>query len=288
MPTTLSLKAPCKVNLYLKVLRRRRDGFHELDTLFERINLCDEIVLKPYAKGIRLKCNVKSLPTGPKNLVYKAALLLKSKFAVKKGVQILLKKKTPIAAGLGGGSSDAATTLMGLNRFWNLKLSTRQLMDLASYLGSDVPFFILDTPYAIGRGRGEKLHKVCSRLKIWHVLVKPRIKVLTKHVYQGLKPHLLTRSRANARMLAAVIQKKNILKLNQMLFNALEDVVVQKYAVIRTIKRDLLKAGASTALVSGSGPTVFGLAKSRHEAVSIKQKMLKKHPKKFVAIAHTL
>ena len=281
------IKAPAKVNLYLKVLRRRSDGFHDLDTLFETLDLYDELRFKPIKSGIRLKCNLASLPTGKKNLVFMAASLLKNRYRIPQGVDIRLQKNIPVAAGLGGGSSDAAATLLALNSFWNLKLPQKTLLKHAAELGSDVPFFILKSPYAIGQGRGERLKKVSSRFKIWHVLITPRLSVLAKDVYKSLNARSLTRSGTGAKMLQIALRKRDFGKLKSSLYNTLELVLLDKYPVISRLKRDLLKAGAETAMVSGSGPTVFGLAKSRQAAKRIASKLKKLHPSKTITVAST-
>lgn len=282
------IQAPAKVNLYLKVLGKRPDGFHDLDTLFEALNFYDELSFSPGKSGIRLKCNISSLPAGRENLVFKAASLLKGCYGIPTGVHIRLKKNIPIAAGLGGGSSDAAATLLALNRFWNLRLSQKILLKHAAELGSDVPFFILKSAYAIGRGRGERLKKVSSHFKIWHVLVTPRLSVLAKDVYRSLNRRALTRSSTGAKMLATQLKKRDFNKLKSLLHNTLERVLLDKYPVIQRLKEDLLKAGSEASMVSGSGPTVFGIAKSGQAARKIASKLKKLHPSKTITVTSTL
>lgn len=151
------------------------------------MNLCDEIVLTPIKSGIRIRSHTRNLPKGPKNIAYQAAQLLKDSFRIRKGIEIRIQKRIPMQAGLGGGSSNAAAVLMGLNKLWHLGLSKKELCKLGAKLGSDVPFFILETPFAEARGRGEILKPVrIKRTKVWHVIVKPPFGISTKEAYQAL------------------------------------------------------------------------------------------------------
>ena len=284
----IRIKAPAKVNLFLKVLGKRPDGFHELDTLFEALDFMDELVIQEEPSRIRLICNVSTLPRGPRNLVVQAAQLLKDKYSVSQGALIHLRKNIPVAAGLGGGSSDAAATLLGLNRFWKLRLPKKRLLKLAEELGSDVPFFILKSPYALARGRGEKLKALKVRSKLWHVLVTPRLKVLAKDVYRALRLRSLTPPRTGARMLATSLQKRNFSNFSSLPYNTLEQVLLERYPVIQRLKDDLIRGGCDVAMVSGSGPTVFGLVKSPVQARRIARLIRKKHPTKSIVVASTL
>jgi len=166
LPKSYRYLAPAKVNLYLKVIRKRVDGYHDIETLFERISLCDILTFRLKENGISLRCQGEKLPSDSNNLIYRAAFLLKSTYAVKQGIDICLQKKIPVAAGLGGGSSDAATTLLALNRIWKLNLSLEKLLKHATELGSDVPFFVMQTPFAIGKGRGGEINKGSCAPKI--------------------------------------------------------------------------------------------------------------------------
>jgi len=264
----IRLKAPAKVNLYLKVLRKRPDGYHELETIFERVNLFDELTFKKIRSGIQLRSSGLCLPRGRRNLVYRAAELLNRHYPSSGGVSITLNKRIPIAAGLGGGSSDAATTLLALNKLWNLKLSKLCLLVHAEELGSDVPFFILERSFALGWGRGEKLRALSYRRKLWHVLVTPTFPVLASDVYRSLRAADLTRSGGNARISFKSLR----------LFNTLERVILKKHKTIQDMKEGLLEAGAREALVSGSGPSLFGLADSSAHAAKIARKIRKATP----------
>ncbi len=293
--STLKLFSPAKINLYLQVIRRRVDGYHDIDTLFERISLTDEITLISSPEMITLAADRNKVPTGPDNLVWRAASLLKETYGVRKGVRIILKKRIPVAAGLGGGSSNAATVLMGLNRFWKLRLSQKKLLILGAKLGSDVPFFILNTSFAHGTGRGEVLEKIPAKtVKIWHCLVKPDFGISTKEAYQGLKCRLfatrsanskddkpaaagLTPPGADAKMLAHSIKKGDIRRLSGLLKNSLEVTLNNKVRIISKIKKELVRQGALASLMSGSGSTVFGIFSSRSAAVQAAGVMRKKN-----------
>ena len=265
----MKLSSPAKINLFLQVLKKRKDGYHEIRTLFERIDLCDEIILKLLPSEIRLKANNASVPGDSGNLAWRAAELLKNRFKVKKGVAITLSKKIPVSAGLGGGSSNAATVLLGLNRLWKLGLSRQNLMKLGGALGSDVPFFVMETPLALGRGRGEILQKIPFHgPKLRHVLVKPPFGISTKQAYEGLNLPRLTGQKPNVRMLIHSIEKGATKGLSKFLTNSLELSINKRVTTILKIKKSLLKCGADAALLSGSGSTVFGVFSSRRNAVN--------------------
>jgi 4-diphosphocytidyl-2-C-methyl-D-erythritol kinase len=287
MSRPLTVPAPAKVNLLLRVMGKRPDGFHELDTLFEAIDAHDTLSFSSRPSGVRLTTDHSTLPTGPKNLVVRAAELLRAECGIRSGVRIHLKKELPVASGLGGGSSDAATTLLALNRFWKLGLKQGALIRLAAKLGSDIPFFILESSYAVGNGRGEVLTAVPSRLKLWHVLVTPRLHVLAKDVYGRMEPGWLKPRGTDARMLAARIKKGDRNFVGRNLFNSLQAAVLALHPSLDKIRQDLTAAGASAAIVSGSGPTVFGLTESRASALKLAAAMRRRHPSKRVFTACT-
>lgn len=267
LPPSLRLNSPAKINLFLNVLFKRKDGFHEIHTLFERIRLFDELTLIPSRSGIKIITRSKNLPRGSGNICYRAAKLLKDRFKIKRGVLIKIEKRIPIAAGLGGGSSNGASVLLGLNRLWKLGLSKKELLRAGAELGSDVPFFILETPFALGRGRGEILRKIRQPgKKIWHCLVKPPFSISTKAAYQRLKTSSLTPKKADVRMLLHSIHKGDSESLSKLLTNSLEDTLNKRVMAILKIKKELMRHGALGSLVSGSGPTVFGIFSSQDSA----------------------
>lgn len=283
----LKVFAPAKVNLYLRTVGKRPDGFHELDTVFETLSIGDEITFSLRKDSrIKLSCTTKSLPVGPKNLVVKASMLLKNVYGITAGADIHLKKNLPVASGVGGGSSDAAATLLGLNRLFKIGLSERALLDLAASFGSDIPFFTLQTAFAHGKGRGEVLKPIVSQVKLHHVLITPKLKIMAADAYKGVRKAMLTQGGSSARMRTALKQGifRNVTKNT---FNTLELVIEQQYPVITKLKNDLTECGASNAMLSGSGPTVFGLFESAKAADRAKARLKMKHPNKFIATAST-
>jgi len=282
-----------KLNLYLEVLSKRKDGYHNIKTIFERIGLCDQIVLKVRKdKKINLTSDSPGLPRdNSKNLAYRSAELLQTRLNLDKGVDIQIIKRIPVAAGLGGGSSNAATVLMGLNKLWRLNLSRERLVGFAREIGSDVPFFIYNCPFAQGSGRGSNIKplKFLKNLRIWHILVVPQKRVLTAKIYKQWdekKTRLtpldrhgildknryltgLTRPGYDVKILNSALRKKDSALIGEALFNSLEAVTLAMYPQVKRIKEKLKELGLKSILMSGSGPAVFGIASSRKEAARL-------------------
>jgi len=277
----IQLKAPAKVNFRLDVLRRRPDGYHDLRMIMQRIDLCDEVTIALRdTPGIRVTCGRAGVPDGPGNIAWRAAEALLALSAKQSGIDIDIKKKIPVAAGLGGGSSDCASVLLGLNDLLGLKLAPVRLMEIGVKLGADVPFFIYQQN-AIAEGVGEKLSPVTLPRDIWLVLVNPNIHVSTAWVYQNLQ---LTSSREENTIPCFY---GSIAEVCAVLANDLETVTMGRFPVIGSIKASLSKAGACGALMSGSGPTVFGIfadENAARRACSI----LTKNDRWFVTVAKTL
>ncbi len=264
----LTLKAPAKINWFLKVLGRRNDGYHEIESIIQKICLYDVISFKS-SEYLNLKTDLQ-IPT-ELNLVYKAALLLKKECGMLSGAEIRLKKGIPVAAGLGGGSSDAASTLLGLNRLWSLELSCSELNMFAERLGSDVPFF-LNGPLAFVNGRGENVTDYRPVKSANILLVKPQVSVSTRWVYENLKSVRLDSeltkrtARVNNNTLFIHAVRKVELQESSSFHNDLEPVAIKMFPVIADIKERMLGEGAILSMMSGSGPTVFGLFGSAREA----------------------
>lgn len=256
--TKISFKTPAKVNLGLNILGKREDGFHELETLFQMVSWCDEIKVECLSEGLELICNQPDIPTDDGNLVIKAARLLQAHFPDRcKGARIHLTKNIPHGAGLGGGSGNAAGVLLGLNFLWNLKLKQKDLILLASELGSDVPFF-LSSPCAIGRNRGEILEPVKRSIKFYVLMIYPGFPLSTAWVYGNLKLKL-TKQQNNISILKNFLLQSEFAQLGASWKNDLETIVFQEYPEIFDIKKEMLASGAKGALLSGSGSTVFGI-----------------------------
>ncbi|MBM3246135.1 MAG: 4-(cytidine 5'-diphospho)-2-C-methyl-D-erythritol kinase [Candidatus Omnitrophica bacterium] len=278
----LILNSYAKVNLYLEVLAKRKDGYHNIKTVFERINLSDKIILKSRPdKKIKINCNFPGVPKGRANLCYRSAKLLQEEFKPGQGAEITIEKRIPVSAGLGGGSSNAATVLLGLNKIWKLGLSRAKLAVLAKKIGSDVPFFLYECPFANGTSRGDRVQPV-ARLRgarLWHILVVPGIKVSTPLIYRQwdrLGSFELTRPRQSAKILTLAIRKKDFGLIGEALFNSLEQASVKLYPQISRIKEGLRQLAVKSILMSGSGPAVFGIVSSRKEAVSLGRQLKQK------------
>ena len=282
--------APAKLNLYLRVLGKRPDGYHEIETLFERIDLADELTFESAADDIRLTCSDPSLSCGEDNLVLKAARLLQQISGTRQSARIHLQKQIPIGAGLGGGSSDAATTLQGLNKLWGLGLSRQQLITLGAQLGSDVAFFLHEAPFAIGRGRGERCEPVQTDLTLWQVLVFPHQSLSTKDIYAewGSLKTGLTASPPSINMIEHALRNGPVITgLAQGLWNDLEPAAIRRCPVITQIQSQLQTAGCLSAHVSGSGSSVFGLCQDEPHAQDVMRHLQRYTPSWWTRIVHT-
>lgn len=261
----LNLKALAKINLGLDVIRRREDGYHEVKMVMQTIHLYDRIQLRRTKEpDIQVRTNLFYLPTNENNLVYKAAKLLKEEFQIPEGVDINLKKFIPVAAGMAGGSSDAAAVLYGMNRMFRLGLSLQELMDRGVKIGADVPYCLMRGT-ALAEGIGEKLTPLRPVPKCPVLIAKPPISVSTKFVYENLK---LDENTVHPDMDAVVkaIEEGNLKKMAANMGNVLESVTCVHYPVISQLKELMKEHGAINAMMSGSGPTVFGLFEDRGAA----------------------
>jgi len=331
--TSITVTAPAKVNLFLKVLSKRKDSYHNIVTLFERISLADTIKISKIPKGILIKSD-KFLTKDPKdNLVYKAAEEILKRGKVRTGVRIEIRKKIPIAAGLGGGSSDAAATLMGINKLFNLRWNRAILMSLGKAIGADVSFFILDTPFALGKGIGDNLRIIDTKTRLWHLLIYPGFKVSTKDIYKafdglagpGLKrltlrpfdknsgsnpepsrrirrcsgsstellPRCLTYAGRNVKMIFPLTLRQaqgqslafaegltDYEDAESMFYNDLGHACVLKKGIIGNILESLAQLLGKKFIISGSGPSLFCLYRTRKEAIAAKRAILRSVPAK--------
>ena len=283
--TSIEISAPAKVNLFLRVLGKRKDGYHDILTVFERITLEDRIKISKSPSGIKLLCS-KPITKDPRdNLAYKAAqaILAHKKSCV--GVKIEISKHIPIAAGLGGGSSDAAAVLTGINKLCGMKLSKKELMRLGARLGADVPFFIFDAAFAAGKGIGNELSIIRSNTRFWHLLVYPGFEVSTKEVYRDFKRpvvrqahHPLNHPELSPRGLTIESGNVKIRPLGFLFHNDLQAMVVRKRPVMGEILKRLANLSGAEAIVSGSGPSVFCLYETRREAMSARRRLFKEVP----------
>jgi 4-diphosphocytidyl-2-C-methyl-D-erythritol kinase len=262
----VKIRAPAKVNLFLRVVGRRRDGYHLLDTLIVPVSLYDVIKIRrfpatpqqPANPRIRITCDDPIVPLGEDNLAYRAAQLLLEQLDRRMSIGIHIQKRIPMGAGLGGGSTDAATTLLGLNRLFNLNLSAARLERLALRLGADVPFFIRAHP-ARASGIGEVLHPIRGLVHFWLVILYPGFPVATASVYRKLPKKLTKPTSGNS----IRISLRRFDRLPDLLVNDLESVTLESYPKIRSLKEKLLREGAAGGLMTGSGSAVFGVFGSK-------------------------
>lgn len=267
----INIKAPAKVNLFLEVFGKRYDGYHEIETVMQEIDLVDDIVIEEKENGVELTCTNPRIPTGKDNIVWKAAELIQKETGVNKGAKIRLVKRIPMGAGLGGGSSDAAATLKGLNKLWRVGLNEDELMRLASMLGSDVPFFIKGNT-AICRGRGEIVTPVPISTYFSYVLLYPDIEISTASIYQNLKIDL-TKAIKDVRFLLETLKDGNPENVGKLLYNRLEEVALRIYPDLRRIKEALRAYNFCGLLLSGSGSVIYGLCKRQSDAEEIKNQL---------------
>ena len=259
----VKVTAPAKINLGLCIQKKRDDGYHEIKTLFQAVNLYDTLEMSPGSKGIELLVEGEAIPTDKKNIVWKAAQLFLSRLDSPAGVQILLKKRIPVAAGLGGGSSDAAATLKGLNRLFNLPLPQKNLLEMGKQLGADVPFFLFGNS-AMGEGIGTRLTSTPALSKAWVVIANPGFPISTKWTYSNISIDLLlTKKTDHINMLRLFLGKNDLPKIGRHLHNDLEAVVIRRYPAINELKKRLISGGALGAVMSGSGASVFGIFNDR-------------------------
>lgn len=275
--------SPAKVNLHLAVLGRRKDGYHNIATLMQKISLCDEMTFSLTGGGITIKCPGSSLPEDEGNIVYRAAKACLSRLAYHKGVAITVKKMIPIAAGLGGGSSNAATTLVTLNEMLGNRISKDELLKIGKKLGADVPFFIFGkTAWAFGIG--DLLKEAENILPMWFVLINPGFAVSTKTVYESLNLRL-TKDPINYSIPRFQIGNN----LVEGLRNDLEKVTLNLHPLLNQFKRDMISCGALGALMAGSGPTVFGIFKTEKQALKAKETLATEGAGKWwVYLAHSI
>ena len=254
----ISVKALAKINLGLDVIRRREDGYHEVCMVMQTIHLYDRLdIMKNTSGNITMETNLSFLPTNENNLVYKAAKLLCDEFDIKDGIHVNLQKRIPVAAGMAGGSTDAAAVLYGVNKIFDLGLSTQDLMDRGVKIGADVPYCIMRGT-ALAEGIGEKLSPLPPMVKCPVLIAKPAINVSTKFVYENLKLDANT-VHPNMQQLISDIKEKDLNKIARNMGNVLESVTIPAYPIIADIKEHMMEHGAVGAMMSGSGPTVFGL-----------------------------
>ena len=279
---SITLKSRAKINLSIDVLGKRQDGYHLVEMIMQTIDLYDLIEINEKDNDqIKIKSTSDEIPLDCNNLVYKAANLIKKTFNINKGVEIHIKKNIPVAAGMAGGSSNAAAVLVGLNKLWNLNLSNQQLEKIGLKLGADVPFCI-NGGAVLASGIGEELTPIKGLTKDVCILVcKPDLFVSTKEVYECIDSKDIDK-RPNNKFLIECLKNEETRQLAENMFNVLEGVTMDKHPVIQQIKDIMTNNRALGAMMSGSGPTVFGLYENREDAVKCKAILEKQFKQTFV------
>ncbi|MDU3337251.1 4-(cytidine 5'-diphospho)-2-C-methyl-D-erythritol kinase [Paraclostridium bifermentans] len=267
---SIDLKSRAKVNLSIDVLGKREDGYHLVEMIMQTIDLYDKLKITEIEENsILIKSNSLDIPLNEDNIMYKAVNLLKNQFNIEKGIEISIEKNIPVAAGMAGGSSNAAAVLVGLNKLWNLGLSENELKDIGLKLGADVPFCITGGS-ALAEGIGEKLTNIKGLPEDLNILVcKPNIFVSTKEVYQSLNMDKVKRRPQNKELIDA-LQKEDVKFISENMVNVLEEVTSLKYSEIGQIEDIMIKNKALGSMMSGSGPTVFGLFDNKDCAIKAK------------------
>ncbi|MGX7132171.1 MULTISPECIES: 4-(cytidine 5'-diphospho)-2-C-methyl-D-erythritol kinase [Enterococcus] len=257
-------KAPAKINLGLDVLFKRPDGYHELAMVMSSVDLADRLTMEELPNDqIIVETNKAFLPVDQRNNVYQAAVLVKKRYGINKGIKISIKKQIPVAAGLGGGSSDTAAALRGMNRLWNLALSDQELIELGMEVGTDVPYCLYGRTSVVA-GKGEIVTGIDPMPQCWVVLVKPRVSVSTRTIFPEVDVDKI--HHPDIPKLTEAIRNNDYQQMIRYMGNALEDVTIQRHPVIQKIKDRMMKYGADVALMSGSGPTVFALCRQHSRA----------------------
>ena len=283
---TLQIKAPAKINLGLEIVGKRADGFHDIATLFQTIELYDELHFTAAESGIILCGNRSNLDMGENNLIYQAARKLFDYVSFQGGVKIRLEKRIPTGAGLGGGSSDAAATLKGLIQLFHMSVSDREIHDIAKSLGADVAFFLQGST-AFGFGIGDILKPSPPLPPFWVVLIKPNFDISTAWAYQKCDL-TLTKSMNKIKILKTAIDTADPQRIGKALFNDLEPVCIKEFPVLGHMKRHLLSFGACGALMSGSGSSVFGLFNDRKKAFEAWRSVEKERGEEEVFLCRTI
>lgn len=272
----IKLNARGKINITLDVIRKREDGYHDLSMIMQTVNLCDNLSIKITNSGnIEMTSNYSWLPCDERNLVYKAAALMKEKYDIKEGISLHLDKNIPVAAGMAGGSSDCAATLIGIRNLLKINASDNELMALGKTLGADVPYCILRGT-ALAEGIGEKLTQLPPFPDTTLLIAKPPINVSTATVFGSLDLSKVDKHPDNKKMIE-LIKNKDLQGICDNMCNVLESVTVKNYPIIDTIKKAMIKNGAIGSLMSGSGPTVFGFFENYDMALNALKYIRSKH-----------
>ncbi len=259
----MKLLAPAKINLYLRIVGKRDDGYHEIETLFERVSIYDSLTVEITPELTVITCDAPGVPTDEKSLLMRAIKAFKEKTGYSGHFAVNLLKTIPIGGGLGGGSSDVATLLLGINEVSGVHLKKDELMDIGRSLGADIPFFLGGTSFAFGTGRGDVIKELKGQAKFWHILVTPPFEIYTKDVYSQIAHFALTKNRGVDTMFTAFLDNNDISGIARNLRNDLQTIVLREFPVLKQTMDELVVSGAEGTLLSGSGSTVFGIFREK-------------------------
>lgn len=269
----IKINSYSKINLALNILDKRKDGYHEVETIIQSINLADKVIITEEREGIKIKCNHPQVPVDSQSLAYKSAEKMLKKYGIERGVKIEIDKKIPLASGMAGGSANSATILVGINKLFSLNLSNEVLREIGEELGTDVPFCIQNGT-ALAYQRGEKITLLPPiNPPLWIVVINPGFKISTQWAYNNLDLEKVKGRKDNTKAMLTVLKEGKSQEIAKNLFNSFEELVIKKFPEIEKVKDRLINEGALGALMSGSGPTVFGIAQNKKEALQIYEKL---------------
>ena len=275
-----------KINLTLNILGKRRDGYHNIETIMQSINLADRIVIREEREGVKIKCSHPLVPTDTQSLTYRSAEKILSKYRIKKGVKIEIDKKIPLDSGMAGGSANSASILVGINKLFALNLSDKDLKEIGEELGMDVPFCIQNGT-AFAYHRGEKVTPLPPMTPpLWIIVINPGFEIPTKWAYNNLNLESIRGEKSNTIAMLKALKDGGLEGIAKNLFNSFEELIITKYREIGEIKDRLIEEGVLGALMSGSGPTVFGIAQNKENALKIYEKLKPEY--KLIWAVHTI
>ncbi len=275
-----------KINLTLNILAKRQDGYHDIETIMQSINLTDRICIKEEKEGIKIKCSHPLVPVDDQSLTYKSAEIILNRCRIKKGVKIEIDKKIPLASGMAGGSANSASILVGINKLFTLNLSNKDLREIGEELGMDVPFCIQNGT-ALAYHKGEKVTPLpLINPPLWIIIINPGFEIPTKWAYNNLDFDQVKKEKNNTKAMLKALKEMKLHEISKNLFNSFEGLIIKKYPEIGKIKDKLIQEGALGALMSGSGPTVFGIAKNKEQALKVYKKLKLEY--KSIWVVHTV
>jgi len=262
-----------KINLTLNILAKRQDGYHDIETIMQSINLADRIFIKEEKEGIKIKCSHPLVPVDSQSLTYRSAEKILHRYRITRGVKIEIDKKIPLAGGMAGGSANSASILVGINKLFALNLSNKDLREIGEELGMDVPFCIQNGT-ALAYHKGEKVTPLSPiNPPLWIIIINPGFEIPTKWAYNNLNLEWLKKEKNNTKGMLNALKEGELTGITKNLFNSFEGLIIKKYPEIGKIKDRLIEEGALGALMSGSGPTVFGIAQNKEQALKIYEKL---------------